>query len=147
VRLLAGVAVFTVLLGALSACTNAVSPTSLKAGDCFNYTNTTDANGDPVNLPSPIDCTKAHSDEVFSVFDYPNATGFPGFEAIGAEQQTHCEADFASYVGVPWDKSSLTIAYEAPDEQSWATGDHAIHCLLEDGAGAALTGSARGSKK
>ena len=146
-RLASSVAAAIALTGVFTGCTATVSTADLKIGDCFNYANTTDAAGDPINLPSPVDCAKPHSDEVFSVFDYPNSSGFPGYEAIGALQQTHCQADFTNYVGVSWDKSSYTINYEAPTEQSWAGGDHAIHCLLEDAAGAKLTGSARGSAR
>ena len=135
------------LLAITAGCQNTVSSTELKVGDCFNYANTTDANGDQVNLPSIVDCAQAHSDEVFSVFDYPNASAFPGYEAIGALQQTHCQADFKAFVGTDWGQSSYTISYAAPDEQSWAGGDHAIHCLLEDASGGQMTGSARGSKK
>jgi putative regulator of septum formation len=146
-RAFAGVVASVVVLIAIAGCQQTVTSAQLKVGDCFNYTNTTDANGDPVNVPAPVDCTKAHSDEVFSVFDYPNASGFPGYEAIGTVQQTHCETDFQSYVGVSWERSSYTINYESPDEQGWASGDHAIHCLIEDASGGQLTGSARGTKK
>ncbi len=135
------------LIAVVSACQNTVSSADLKVGDCFNYANTTDANGDPVNLPSPTDCAKPHSDEVFSVFDYPNAGAFPGYEAIGALRQTHCQADFKAFVGVDWGSSTYTIAYISPEEASWASGDHTIRCLLEDASGAQLTGSARGTKK
>jgi Septum formation len=146
-KALAVMTAFIVLIAVAGACQNTVSSTQLKVGDCFNYANTTDANGDPVNLPAPVDCAQPHSDEVFSVFDYPGAGGFPGYEAIGALQQTHCEADFKSFVGVEWGRSSYTISYAGPTEQSWASGDHAIHCLLEDASGGTLTGSARGTKK
>jgi Septum formation len=148
-RLSSAIAAAFTLTALFAACTATVNTTDLKVGDCFNYANTTDANGDPVNLPSPVDCTKPHSDEVFSVFPYPAPpdAGFPGYEAIGALRQTHCQADFASYVGVSWDKSSYTINYESPTEQGWAGGDRAIHCLLEDAAGANLNGSAKGSAR
>ena len=135
------------LAGALAACTATVNTADLKVGDCFNYANTTDANGDPVNLPSPVECEKPHTDEVFSVVDYPNASTFPGYEQIGAFQQTHCQADFTAYVGVSWDKSSYTISYESPTEENWAAGDHAIHCLIEEAIGGQMTGSARGSAR
>ena len=101
-KTLAAVAALIALLGIAAACQNTVSGTQLKLGDCFNYVNTTDANGDQVNLPSVTDCAQSHSDEVFSVFDYPSATSFPGYEAIGALQQTHCQADFKTFVGVEW---------------------------------------------
>ena len=128
-------------------CQNIVGSTPLKVGDCFNYTDTTDANGDPINVPSVLDCAQAHSDEVFSIFDYPSASAFPGYEAIGTLQQTRCQADFKTYVGVDWEQSTYTIGYDGPTEDTWATGDHAVRCLIEDASGGQLTGSARGTAK
>jgi len=146
-KTLAAVAALIALIAITGACQSIVSATPLKVGDCFNYINTTDANDDQITVPAVIDCAQAHSDEVFSVFDYPNASGFPGYEQIGTVQQSRCEVDFATYVGTTWDKSSYTINYDAPDEQSWATGDHQIKCLIEDASGGQQTGSARGTKK
>ncbi len=146
-RILATLVACLALLGAVTACQNTVSSVDLHVGDCFNYTNTTDANGDPVNVPAPVDCAKTHSDEVSSVFDHPNVSGFPGYEQIGALRQTQCQADFKAYVGVDWEASEYSIAYISPEETTWAAGDHAIHCLLEDSNGGNLTGSARGTKK
>ncbi|HEY5519718.1 MAG TPA: septum formation family protein [Candidatus Limnocylindrales bacterium] len=146
-KTLAALAVSIDLVAVVSACQNIIGSTPLKVGDCFNYLNTTDANGDSINVPAAVDCARPHSDEVFSVFDYPNASGFPGYEQIGTVQQSRCEADFATYVGTTYDKTSYTINYDAPDEQAWATGDHQIMCLPEDAKGGQLTGSARGTKK
>ena len=146
-KALAGLATLILAVTVVSACQATVSSTQLTVGECFNYVNTTDANEDQVNLPSPVDCSKSHSDEVFSVFEYPNASGFPGYEQIGTIQQTRCETDFQTYVGTSWENSSYTISYDSPDEQTWAAGDHQIRCLLEDANSGQLTGSARGTKK
>lgn len=144
---LAWLAALILLITVASACRATVSNTQLTIGECFNYITTTDANDDQVNLPSPFDCSKSHSDEVFSIFEYPNASGFPGYEQIGTIQQTRCETDFQTYVGTSWENSSYTISYDSPDEQTWAAGDHQISCVLEDANGGQLTGSARGTKK
>jgi len=136
-----------VLIALAVGCQTGSSSMSLKVGDCFNYSEGVDANGDTVQQIDTVDCSQPHSDEVFSVFVYPNASGFPGYEAIGTVQQSQCEADFAAYVGTTWDKSSYTINYEAPDEQTWNGGDHTIRCLIEDGSGAQTTGSAHGTAK
>jgi len=141
------VVVLVALAASLSACQNTVSSSALKVGDCFNNTNTTDSEGNAVESHAIVDCAQPHDDEVFSVFDYPNASGFPGYEQIGTIEQTRCEADFQTYVGVSTEDSTLFVRYESPTDQSWAGGDHAIHCLLEDASGGKLTGSARGSKK
>ncbi|HEY7023423.1 MAG TPA: septum formation family protein [Candidatus Limnocylindrales bacterium] len=146
-KALVGVVVSVALAATFAACQNTVSGSALKVGDCFNYTNTTDVEGNSVESHAIVDCAEPHEEEVFSVFDYPNASGFPGYEQIGSVQQMQCESDFQTYVGVGWEESGYVISYDSPDEQTWAGGDHAIHCLLADGNGGKLTGSARGTKK
>ena len=147
-RRLAWLALSVALLAALGGCQTTTSSAALKVGDCFNLTNTTDVEGNPVESHAIVDCAQPHAEEVFSVFDYPNASAaFPGYEAIGSVQQTRCQADFQTYVGVSWDRSTYVISYASPDQQSWADGDHAVHCLLADERGGQLTGSARGTKK
>src|SRR5262245_531747 len=141
-------AVFAVASLVLGACQSTVSAAELKVGDCVNLVSTVDANGDNVLGNSVVDCSQSHDKEVFSVFDYPNATAaFPGYEQLGAVEQGQCQSDFEDYVGVTWEQSSYTITYAAPDESSWASGDRAIHCLLADATGEKLTGSAQGSER
>lgn len=120
---------------------------SLNVGDCVNFTSGADANGDPIGSTVVVDCAVAHDEEVFSVFNYPNAAAFPGYEAIGALQQTQCEADFKAYVGIAWDQSAYVINYDSPTAATWSTGDTRIVCLLVDGNGGQLTGSARGTAR
>jgi len=133
---------------AVAACTTTTAAADLKTGDCINLVSTVDANGDNVMGNEVVDCSKSHDEEVFSVFDYPNATSaFPGYEQIGSVQQGQCQSDFEDYVGVTWEQSSYTISYASPDESSWASGDRAIHCLLADASGGKLTGSAEGSER
>jgi len=132
----------------LGACQATVPAADLKAGDCVNLVSTVDANGDNVMAKSVVDCGQVHDQQVFSVFDYPNATSaFPGYEQLGSVEQGQCQSDFEDFVGVPWERSSYTITYESPDESSWAHGDRTIDCLLEDASGGRLTGSAEGSER
>ena len=137
-------AAFVLASLALTACQATVTSAELKVGDCFNQTNSVDANGDSVASHAIVDCTQPHESEVFSVFDFPNATSaFPGYEQIGLVQQGQCQSDFEDYVGIPWDRSSYTISYASPDESTWAAGDRAIHCVLADASAGKLTGSAK----
>jgi hypothetical protein len=132
----------------LAGCQSTVSSAALEVGECINHANSVDADGDQVDSNVVIDCSQPHEEEVFSVFDYPGATAsFPGYEQIGLVQQGQCQSDFEDYVGITWERSSYTIFYAGPTENSWAGGDHAIHCLLADGSGRKLSGSARGSEQ
>lgn len=142
-KFFAGVIAAIALVSALVGCQSSVAGVNLQVGDCYNEAQSVDANGDPSRAYVVVDCTMAHDDEVFSSFDYPNVTSFPGYEAIGTIQQTQCRTDFKPYVGIAWDQSSYTIKYPSPDEATWAGGDHAIHCLLADARAGQTTGSAR----
>jgi hypothetical protein len=95
-----------------------------------------------------VSCAQPHAEEVFSVFEFPGApTAFPGYEAIGELQQTRCQADFTDYVGISWEHSAYSIGFSGPTETTWAAGDHALACTLEDSNGGTLTGSARGTAR
>lgn len=143
----AALAVLALATFAVAGCQNAVGGAELTTGKCYNETLTSSDENGQSRAYAPVDCTSAHDDEVFAVFEYPHASLFPGYEAIGAIQQTTCQQDFQAYVGVSWDKSHYTISYASPDEQSWNGGDHAIHCLLSDASDAKTTGSAQGTRK
>jgi hypothetical protein len=133
---------------ALSGCQSASTAADLSVGDCFTRTPTTDSNGDNVNANTIVECAQPHDAEVFLVFDVPaGPNGYPGDEAIGALQQTRCEAAFAGYVGKEYGLSSYTINYVRPDIDTWGSGDHKIACLIEDASAGKLTGSAKNTKK
>ena len=120
----------------------------LKVGDCFDVAPTQDANGDNTTMNVLTDCAKPHDAEVYLVFDVPvGPNGYPGDEAIGALQQTRCDAAFTTFVGKDSGLSSYDIDYVRPTAESWASGDRSIACLIEDGLGGKLTGSAKGTKK
>lgn len=129
-------------------CQSGSRAADLAVGNCFNRTPTVDANGDNVNDNTVTECAQPHDAEVYLVFDVPaGSSGYLGDEAIGALQQSRCDAAFAGYVGRDPGLSSYAINYVRPDINSWASGDHKIACLIEDGSGGELTGSAKGTKK
>ena len=135
-------------LVALAAGCNNVASANLRAGDCFNQGVTTDEGGSQVPLYTLVDCAQAHDGEVFSVFRYPDPpTAFPGYEAIGAVQQARCGRDFTTFVGISDTASEYLLDYLGPTEQTWATGDRELKCLLESSQGGKLTGTAQGTKK
>ena len=84
-RYLSALVVSLALASMLVACQagNESGSGSLKVGDCYSLGNSVDANDDNIVIYSVVDCASTHDGEVFSVFDYPNASGWPGYEAIG----------------------------------------------------------------
>jgi hypothetical protein len=148
-RVLATLAASFALASSIVACQagSGTGSEALKTGDCYSLGSGVDANGDNVQTYNVVDCTTTHDGEIFSVFDYPNASGWPGYEAIGTVRQPRCEADFQTYVGVSFERSKYTINYVSPTEDSWAIGDHTIKCRLEDASNGKITGSAKGTAK
>lgn len=148
-RLLSALAVSFVVVAALVACQagDGSNSAALKVGDCYSLGSGVDSNGDNVATYNVVDCATTHDGEIFSAFDYPNASAWPGYEAIGAYRQPKCQTDFQAYVGTPYGQSSYSINYVSPTEESWEAGDRTIKCRLEDASSGKLTGSARGSKK
>ncbi len=133
-----GLAVF-ICLG-LTACGGGAG-TALKVGDCINNEPSEDG---PTTVH--VDCAQPHAQEVFYVFDL-HGTDFPGLLEIGDAQQDECPPAFKDYVGVDWEQSTYTFTFAGPTEQTWASGDRQLACLLEDGNGGTLTGSAKGTNK
>lgn len=147
-RGLIGVCASLALALVSAGCQTGATAADLKVGDCFNITPSVDANGDNGVTNSVTDCAKPHDGEVYLVFDVPvSPSGYPGDEAIGALQQTRCDAAFTGYVGKDPGLSSYTIDYVRPTANTWSSGDRSIACLIEDASGGKLTGSAKGTKK
>jgi hypothetical protein len=142
-RSLAAIAAALLIVASVAGCQSS-GRTALKVGDCVNYEPTEDGENTRV-----VDCAQPHAEEVFSVYlDYrPDATGFPGYEAIGAAAQGVCQADFVDYVGISWEHSTYSIGFSGPTEADWNGADHSIYCTLEDANGGTLTGSARGTAR
>ena len=116
---------------------------SLKVGDCFNGS----ATGEVTDVAT-IDCAQAHDDEVFYIFNYPNApSSYPGADAIRTASETGCKAQFADFVGLDFDSSVYGLSWLSPTEKGWGTGDRAIQCLVTAETGSKLTGSVKGTKK
>lgn len=92
-------------------------------------------------------CDTPHQSEVFEHFDLTSTedNAFPGDEQIATEADPGCVAAFSEYVGVLPESSSLVYTALLPDTTDWANGIHVVTCILTDGAGEQLTGTARGS--
>lgn len=94
-----------------------------------------------------VDCAVAHSHEVFAVVtsDHPS---YPGFEALEAEAQVACLAEFEPYVGTNAFDSALFYEWIVPTLDSWdRADDRQIVCVAGNHDGAPLTGSVAGSNR
>lgn len=92
-----------------------------------------------------VDCAGPHTYEVYSTFAVADGA-FPGDDALGNAAFEGCDAEFESFVGVPYGDSTLDWEYVGPTEQTWSDGDRSISCILYDPAGE-VTGSLEGSAR
>jgi hypothetical protein len=112
----------------------------LEVGDCFN---------DPedfgeVTDVKMVDCAVPHDNEVFAVFDLPDGD-YPGSTGAETSADGGCIAEFAAFVGIDYDSTSLDVWYLYPTEDSWNNGDREVVCMLFDPTGTQLTGTAANS--
>jgi hypothetical protein len=116
-------------------------------GDCYDHRSIgTPPTTSMIVLLLP--CTLPHENQVFATLDYPPAPTFPGTGVLEAYAKANCVANFAAFVGKPYETSMYGLGYELPTEASWGNGvRHVLGCLLVDPNGGRLTGSAQGTKK
>lgn len=113
----------------------------LSGGGCFNAHEVDimqtgfDVNVDVVN------CNWAHEAEVYASYEFTDFADFPGDEAQNPVYE-HCEMEFLEFVGTPFNYSSLFIWLVLPTQQDWDEGIQIAVCVLSDGSGYDLRGSA-----
>jgi hypothetical protein len=112
---------------------------ALRVGDCLTMVQGTEVDAVPV-----VPCSEPHSDEVF--FDFTLDDGdFPGDEAIATAAQDGCLAEFDTFVGMPYDSSTLDIGWYVPTADSWdLRDDRVMSCTIYDPAGD-VTGTLAGA--
>ena len=82
-----------------------------------------------------VPCSEPHSEEIYAVVPLPEGD-FPGDEAVAAQADKACTAEFESFVGLPYEESVLYYNYLYPyDEQSWNGGYRWVTCSIYDPAG------------
>ena len=115
----------------------------LGAGDCLNDAS---ESGDVSTVPV-VDCDKPHDSEVYAVITM-DSTDYPGDDAVVAQANDNCRAEFESFIGVPAAHSRYMFNALYPTEDSWNGGDREILCrvaLVTDGEIQKVTGSLKGA--
>lgn len=98
---------------------------SLAVGDCFN-----DQDATEIDSVEAIPCSDAHDYEAYLAFDVSDEEAYPGDEVVSQAAQDGCLAGFDTFVGMPYEDSSLDFNYLSPTEGSWESGDHEILCIV-----------------
>ncbi|WP_150953902.1 DUF4190 domain-containing protein [Microbacterium testaceum] len=117
----------------------AVDPSVLTLGACLDA-----LPGGVIGANNVVDCAQPHAFEIFAGFDLADGA-FPGDAAIEEAAYAGCEAAYPGYVGVSYNDSTLNYYFVGPTEQTWASGDREVSCLLFDPATELSTGSLAGS--
>jgi len=91
-------------------------------GDCFIAPVAAE-----IDTIARYECTEAHDDEVYAIFDVK--VEFFDFGAIGAIADETCIDRFEEYVGIPYEDSIYEFSWLAPTAQSWDEGDRAVTCI------------------
>lgn len=113
----------------------------VKLGDCI-------ANPDSQEVVdvTVIPCDQSHDLEAYALTNMDTST-FPGDTEVGTQAEQYCGAQFAPFVGVPFENSELEVTFLHPTSDSWKNGDREILCLIGGASGAATTGSLKGAAK
>ncbi len=100
---------------------------AIRVGDCLN----TSELGEDISSVPVVPCGDPHEDEVFHSFDLVDGE-FPGDDAINAQVEPICIAEFGDFIGLPYDESVLGLFPMYPTAESWATGDREVLCIAFD---------------
>lgn len=97
-------------------------------------------------------CSQAHDGEIYHRFTVGGAADraarFPGDAKIEAAADAACATQFAAFVGVTEEASSLAFLYWFPDETDWASGLRDVMCVVVAGTeGEKQLSSAQGVRR
>ncbi|GAA1859693.1 septum formation family protein [Myceligenerans crystallogenes] len=115
------------------------APGAAQVGDCLG----TIPQGTFTELPV-VPCDKEHRGEIYAEKKLPEGK-FPGDKQVADEGNTFCKAEFATFVGMPFDESELYFVAFYPTKGSWAENDRLIQCVLE--AEKPTTGTLEGAER
>lgn len=123
---------------------------TLQIGDCIVDPAAAGATSDdPVETASvsTVPCAESHDYEVYfhstvSLTEYPEDE-----DELWYEGEEICYNAFQSFVGTPYETSTLDFFYYVPTKESWTlANDRAVDCLVFDPAGP-VTGSLKNSQR
>jgi len=81
-----------------------------------------------------VDCDEPHAREAYASLMFDDGD-FPGDQAVEDESLDRCTTEFATFVGMDYQESTLDLASIYPTSESWSGGDREILCLISDPAG------------
>jgi len=111
---------------------------ALQVGDCLNDGSAT---GEVQTVPT-VPCDQPHDSEIYFAHKLGDSS-YPGVDTVIGKADVLCLPEFERFVGEPYLESRFDFSYYYPTEQSWATGDREVLCVIYDPEGL-ITGSLAG---
>ena len=112
---------------------------SMAVGDCV--TDGASTTGQVSEVPV-VPCAEPHASEVFHSYQI-TTDALPAEAEMQAIVEEQCRGNFETFVGMPYDQSTLDITWMEPTSGSWDGGDRELLCMIFDPAGD-VTGSLAG---
>lgn len=122
---------------------------SLQVGDCFDYAAVSSAT--EISSVPTIPCGDAHDAEIYAEMHLTEeqfradlelaASG--DIDTLGHADQ-FCYDQFATFIGISYDESTLGFTPFTPTESGWEQGDDLVQCIVVHPDGG-FTGSMKGT--
>jgi hypothetical protein len=112
-----------------------VSLSDLRVGDCVKEV----TEGKVVTSMRVVPCADLHRGEVYATFDL---AGGAWRADVPKEAEQGCSERLEPYSKKAFDDPTIDFFYFAPEERSWARGDHGVICLVVTSSD--TTGSLKG---
>jgi len=102
------------------------STLDLAVGDCMPYLESDEA---PYEVPV-VPCDQQHAEEVYYLVPF-SGDAYPGEEQVTAQSEEACIAQFETFVGIPYENSTLDYYFYYPTEDSWTNdNDRVATCVV-----------------
>lgn len=118
----------------------------LRLGDCFNdpHADDPELSGTALNV---VDCGEPHEFEVYAEATLEGDT-FPGEDETVQLADEACIAEFDTFIGMPYEDSSIYSGWFAPNEESWTDfDDRLVICIATDPNDPLMVGSLRNAQR
>ncbi len=121
-------AIALVALG-LTACSND-NVFDIAVGSCASSESFADSDPGVVAELPLIDCEEPHDLEAIATMEI-DGDEHPGEDAVTAQADEFCVAEFEEFVGISYEESEFLVNYFAPTQETWdRVGDREVLCWL-----------------
>lgn len=122
---------------------------SLKLGSCFNDPKpsaVTEGEDSDMISDVPIrECNKPHDNEVFHIFNLPEAPMPPASQELDEIVYSECSKAYSEFVGKSFEDSKYDMSYLSPSNETWVEDDREVVCFIYNPEEEQMTASMKGA--